>query len=491
MLRLYNTATRAEEVLTPVVAGQVGIYVCGATVQASPHIGHMRAAVVFDLLRRWLECRGLRVTLVRNVTDIDDKILHNAGHADLPWWELAAHFEREFAQADRLLGNLPPSIEPRATGHIGQMTALIEELLARGHAYEGAGSVWFAVRSLPDYGALSGQRLDEMLGSPEPEPGKRDTHDFALWKAARPDEPSWPAPFGAGRPGWHIECSAMAETYLGPEFDIHGGGRDLLFPHHENERAQSHAAGRRFARVWLHNAWVTQAGEKMSKSLGNSLRVAQVLQTVRPIELRYYLLSAHYRSNLEYSPQALNEAARAFRRLEGVLRRCVEDGLTVPVPSGPELLACLPPAFTAAPHEDLATPAALAVLFQHAGDLNTERATSARDEEATEQVAGRLRAMLHVLGCDPLSEHWQQSTGDPRSGQALAVLVSHLLDQRQQARADRDYRAADAIRDLLAAAGITVRDAPAGAGGGHWSLTGGAGEDVTAREPGSAAGDGR
>lgn len=469
-LRLYNTATRAVEPFTPQVPGEVGIYVCGATVQSSPHIGHLRSMVAFDLLRRWLECTGQRVTLVRNVTDIDDKILHNAGHAGIPWWQLAAHFEREFAAADRLLGNLPASIEPRATGHIGQMILLIEDLLARGHAYVAAGSVWFAVGSYPGYGELSGQRCEDMLASPESEPGKRNPHDFALWKAAREGEPSWPAPFGAGRPGWHIECSAMAETYLGAQFDIHGGGRDLLFPHHENERAQSCAAGRPFARVWMHNAWVTQAGEKMSKSLGNSLQVTHVVSLARPIEVRYYLLSAHYRSNLEYSPQALAEAATAFRRVVGMLERSAErQGAPIALPPT-GVAPSLPPAFVAALNDDLSMPAALAVLFECTAAGNSALTSHPGDPAAIERNAVAVRAMLHVLGCDPFDPHWAEQGRDPRAERALATLVDRLLAERDRARARQDYAAADDLRRTLADAGIAIRDGAVAATGSRWSL---------------------
>lgn len=469
-LRLYNTATRSVEPFTPLVPGDVGIYVCGATVQSSPHIGHLRSMVVFDLLRRWLECSGQRVTLIRNVTDIDDKILHNAGHAGMPWWQLAAHFEREFAAADRLIGNLPASIEPRATGHIGQMITLIEDLLARGHAYTAAGSVWFAVGSYPGYGELSGQRCEEMLASPESELGKRNPHDFALWKAAREGEPSWPAPFGAGRPGWHIECSAMAETYLGAQFDIHGGGRDLLFPHHENERAQSCAAGRPFARVWMHNSWVTQAGEKMSKSLGNSLQVTHVFGLARPIEVRYYLLSAHYRSNLEYSPQALGEAATAFRRVVGMLQRSAEQ-LGAPADlSATGVSAHLPPAFVAALDDDLCVPAALAVLFEFTAAVNASLTSPAGDPAAIARQAAAVRAMLHVLGCDPFDPHWAQQGGDVRAERALASLVDRLLTEREQARARGDFAVADDLRRTLTAAGVAIRDAAAATTGSRWSL---------------------
>ncbi|HAM24769.1 MAG TPA: cysteine--tRNA ligase, partial [Actinobacteria bacterium] len=323
-LRLYDTATRQVREFVPLVPGRVGIYLCGATVQAPPHVGHIRSGLAFDVLRRWLEFSGYAVTFVRNVTDIDDKIIHNAGHEDAPYWVVAQREERSFTWAYDTLGCLPPTVEPRATGHIPEMVELIDRLITAGHAYAAAGDVYFDVRSFASYGSLSGQRLDDMLASPDQDTGKRDPHDFALWKGAKPDEPAWNTPWGPGRPGWHIECSAMAGKYLGQQFDIHGGGLDLVFPHHENEVAQSQAAGDGFAQLWMHNAWVTTAGEKMSKSLGNSLLVREIVKRVRPIELRYYLASAHYRSMLEFSDDALAESAAGFGRLEGFVQRATE-----------------------------------------------------------------------------------------------------------------------------------------------------------------------
>ena len=301
-LRFYDTATRSIREFTPLVEGRVGIYLCGATVQAPPHVGHIRSGVAFDVIRRWLTARGLDVTFVRNVTDIDDKIIHNAGHDDVPYWVVGMRNERAFTRAYDALGCLPPTYEPRATGHIPEIIELMQRLIDLDHGYAAGGDVYFDVRSFADYGKLSGQRIDDMLAAADSESlAKRDPRDFAMWKAAKPDEPRWDTPWGPGRPGWHIECSAMARKYLGESFDIHGGGLDLVFPHHENEIAQSRAAGDGFAAYWLHNAWVTTSGEKMSKSLGNSLLVDEVVTRVRPVELRYYLAGAHYRSMIEYS----------------------------------------------------------------------------------------------------------------------------------------------------------------------------------------------
>src|SRR4051794_11585005 len=324
-LRLYDTAARAVRDFTPLRAGQASVYVCGLTVQGPPHVGHVRSALAFDVLRRWLTHRGLEVTYVRNVTDIDDKILAKAAAAGVPWWAWAYTNELAVTRAYDVLGVLPPTYEPRATGHVTDMVALMERLMERGHAYAVDGDVYFDVRSFPGYGALTGQKLDDLqpAADTDSDERKRDPRDFALWKAHKPGEPdtaSWPTPWGRGRPGWHLECSAMAEKYLGSEFGLHGGGLDLRFPHHENERAQSQAAGHGFARYWLHNAWVTLGGEKMSKSLGNTLLVDEVVQRVRPVELRYYLVAPHYRSMIEFTESALEEAAVAYRRGGGLVR---------------------------------------------------------------------------------------------------------------------------------------------------------------------------
>ena len=311
---------------SPLDAGKASLYLCGATVQAPPHIGHIRSGINFDILIRWLRATGYEVTFCRNVTDIDDKIINVAGAEGAAWWAIAERNQRAFTRAYQVLGCLPPDVEPRATGHVPEMIVLMRRLIDSGHAYAAGGDVYFDVSSFPEYGELSGQRLDHMMAANDIENAgaKRDPRDFALWKGVKPGEPSWETPWGPGRPGWHLECSAMSTKYLGPTFDIHGGGLDLLFPHHENEQAQSHAAGDGFARYWVHNGLVRISGEKMSKSLGNSLLVDAMVATVRPVELRYYLGQAHYRSEIDYSPESLTEAATAYRRIEGFVTRAAE-----------------------------------------------------------------------------------------------------------------------------------------------------------------------
>ncbi len=470
-LRLYDTATRSVRDFAPIEPGRVSMYQCGATPQSAPHIGHIRAGVVFDLLARWLKRKGLEVALVRNVTDIDDKILAKAESEERPWWAVAAFYEREFRQAYDVLGCLPPTIEPRATGHVTQMVEMMQQLIDNGHAYASEGDVYFDVQSFDSYGALSGQRLDDLLPAADTDTSarKHDPRDFALWKAAKPGEPSWPTPWGPGRPGWHLECSAMARTYLGPIFDIHGGGRDLVFPHHENEIAQSTCAGDEFAQFWVHNAWVTTAGEKMSKSLGNSLVVSEVLTKVRPIELRWYLIGAHYRSNLEFSDEALAEAAASFQRIENFLQRARD------VLAGSDerhnWVQFLPQAFTEAMDDDLSVPAALAVLHEEvtAGNrLLAEGERSAIDIPALTETVVSVRMMLDALGVDPLNEQWASgSATDGRLEGALDSLVQAELQARAAARDSKDFTTADAIRDRLAAAGITIEDS---SGSSRWTL---------------------
>ncbi|BFO22619.1 hypothetical protein SHKM778_90070 [Streptomyces sp. KM77-8] len=334
-IRLYDTSARQIRDFTPLQPGCVSIYLCGATVQAAPHIGHIRSGLNFDIMRRWFEYRGLSVTFIRNVTDIDDKIIAKSAEQHRPWWSIGYDNERAFTDGYQALGCLPPTYEPRATGHITEMVEMMRGLIERGHAYEADGNVYFAVTSFPGYLKLSNQELDNLLQpSAEGETGKRDPRDFAMWKAAKSGEPSWETPWGRGRPGWHLECSAMAHKYLGSAFDIHGGGLDLIFPHHENEIAQAKAYGDEFARYWVHNAWVTMSGEKMSKSLGNSVLVSEMVKRWRPIVLRYYLGTPHYRSMIEYSEEALREAESAFARIEGFVQRVVEKagGVVEPAP---------------------------------------------------------------------------------------------------------------------------------------------------------------
>jgi cysteinyl-tRNA synthetase len=457
-LRLYDTATRAARDFTPLEPNKVSMYVCGATVQAHPHVGHVRSGVAFDVLVRWLQAQDYAVTLVRNVTDIDDKILHKAIHEERPWWAVAADYERSFGQAYDLLGCQRPTVEPRATGHITQMIELMQRLIDRGHAYDAGGDVYFSVASFADYGALSGQRPADMQPATDSDfqDRKRDSRDFALWKSVKAGEPSWPTPWGAGRPGWHLECSAMAEYYLGERFDIHGGGLDLVFPHHENEIAQSRGAGGDFASFWLHNAWVTTAGEKMSKSLGNSLLVTEVCKRVRPIELRFYLASAHYRSALEFSFQALEESAVAFRRIEGFLNKAGSANAEQPA---------FPDDFTNAMNDDVGVPAALAVIFAMVSQGQQRLAD--RDYADAAGVADVVRVMLDVLGCNPQASNWASNEGSAKNSRALGALVDVQLQQRIAARAARDWVAADAIRDALTQAGIDIEDTPDGA---HWSV---------------------
>ncbi|RZQ61677.1 cysteine--tRNA ligase [Amycolatopsis suaedae] len=448
-LHLYDTATRSMREFHPARSGTASMYVCGATVQGVPHIGHVRGALNYDVLRRWLVHSGLDVLFVRNVTDIDDKILTKAADAGRPWWEWGFTHERAFEDAYEALGCLPPSIAPRATGHVTQMVELMRRLIDGGHAYASGGDVYFAVKSFDGYGELSRQQLDEVQQGESAGEGKRDPRDFTLWKAAKPGEPSWPTPWGPGRPGWHLECSAMATTYLGAEFDIHGGGVDLVFPHHENERAQSNAAGDGFARFWLHNAWVTLAGEKMSKSLGNVVAIPEMLREHRAVELRYYLVQPHYRSTIEYSPGALSEAAQGYQRIEQFLRRAGD------VPVGQ-----VDPAFAAALDDDLATPQAFAVMHNTVRDGNT--ALDAGDNSRAVELASSLRAMTGVLGLDPLSPRWAGAGDEGPTRQALASLVESMLEERIAARAERDFARADAIRDRLHAAGVAVEDTPDG-----------------------------
>jgi cysteinyl-tRNA synthetase len=450
-LRLHDTLSRSTKALEPVTPGAVSIYVCGPTVQSPPHVGHMRSAIAFDVLHRWLAACGYDVTFLRNVTDIDDKILHNAGHEEIPWWALAARNTRAFTEGYDALNVLPPTGEPRATGHIPEMVALMQRLIDADHAYAAGGDVYFDVRSLPSYGVLSGQKPEAMLSTEDPG-AKRDPLDFALWKGAKPGEPAWETPWGPGRPGWHLECSAMATRYLGAEFDIHGGGLDLIFPHHENEIAQSNAAGDPFARIWLHNGLVNTGGEKMSKSLGNSLVVRDVLQRARPQAVRYFLGSAHYRSDLDWSEEALVEADAAYTRITGFLDRAQEV-------VGAHQAGEVPASFTAAMDDDLAVPRALGVLHDAVRAGNTALADG--DKDAVAASYGAVVAMLTVLGLSP-ADFATVSGADDSLRTAVDQLVPAMLEARQAARDRRDFAEADRIRDALNAAGVAVEDTAAG-----------------------------
>jgi cysteinyl-tRNA synthetase len=458
-LKLYDTATRTVRDFTPIKKGEVSIYLCGATVQAAPHIGHIRSGVNFDILRRWLIASGNNVTFVRNVTDIDDKILQKAIVEKTPWWAVAMKYERAFSDAYAALNVLPPTYEPRATGHITQMIELMEILISNGSAYApGNGDVYLEVRKLKRYLTLSNQKLDDLLPADDAaETYKRDLRDFALWKAAKPGEPSWPTPWGAGRPGWHLECSAMAQAYLGESFDIHGGGLDLIFPHHENEIAQSVAAGYSFANTWMHNAWVTTAGEKMSKSLGNSLLVTEILKRVRGVELRWYLGSAHYRSMLEFSFEALEESAVAFSRIENFLNRAIETLGKNPEP-------VISKDFAKLMDEDLAVPQALALVSEWLKSGNS--ALTSGDSKSVSESAANIRGVLSILGCDPFEAAFAQS-GSGNLNEAMDGLIALLLEQREAARLRKDFSAADSIRDRITSLGITIEDT---AQGPRWSV---------------------
>jgi len=457
-LNLYNTADRAVSKFVPLSPGKVGIYLCGATVQAPPHIGHIRSGVNFDILRRWLTAIGYDVTFVRNVTDIDDKILHKAVHEEIPWWAVAMKYERAFSDAYAALNIAPPTYEPRATGHITQMIQLMEKLIANGSAYApGNGDVYLEVRKLKSYLTLSNQKLDDLLSADDADlTYKKDPRDFALWKAAKPGDPSWPTPWGDGRPGWHLECSAMAHAYLGEAFDIHGGGLDLIFPHHENEIAQSESAGWDFAKIWMHNAWVTTSGEKMSKSLGNSLQVMEILKKARGIELRWYLGSAHYRSMLEFSFEALEESSVNFRRIEGFLQRA--KGLLKS-----DVQPSISAQFTAAMSNDLAVPQALADISELVRIGNT--AITENDLITLAKSASEVRGALEILGCDPFDPIFSDSSNSKT--EILDGLISLALEQRNAARARKDFAASDAIRDSLTALGITIEDTPTGS---RWTV---------------------
>ena len=472
-MRFYDSATSSIRDFEPVVPGEARIYYCGATVQGEPHVGHIRSALVFDQLARWMRYRGFKVTTVRNVTDIDDKILaksvesaqstYTGEHPNEQWWALAYRYEKVFARAYATLGIDPPTYEPRATGHIPEMFELIQRLIDRGHAYpalDDSGDVYFDVRSWEQYGALTRQSVDDMQDSADADPrGKRDPRDFALWKGYKEGEPltaAWDSPWGRGRPGWHLECSAMAGKYLGKRFDIHGGGLDLRFPHHENELAQSTAAGDDFANFWMHNGMVTYEGEKMSKSIGNTISPVQMLQQARPLVVRYYLGSAHYRSVLDYRPTSLEEARVAIERVEAFLAATLE--LMVPNPQDRRV----PRDFADALDDDMNIPRALAVLHEQTRAGNAALAAGAGAAE----FANAVWAMANVLGLISL----MNLDGSGASGaehQALDALIHTILEQRASARAEKDWATADRMRDVLAAAGITVKD---GAQGSTWSL---------------------
>lgn len=531
-LRLYNTASHATNAFAPSKPGHVGMYVCGATVQSSPHIGHIRAAIAFDVIRRWMLRLGYNVTFVRNVTDIDDKIMKKASEAGQTWWERAYIYEREFTESYNTLGVLPPTVEPRATGHITDMVELIERLIERGHAYvirddsgNPTGNVYFDVPSWERYGELThqnqncnGNNGDVAVGAAvdvaaaiadaqgpsvdaagndkynptdpaDASPDKHDPRDFALWKAPCDfDQPDarWKTPFGEGRPGWHIECSAMSHRYLGENFDIHGGGLDLRFPHHENEMAQTLAAGWKSANVWMHSAWVTAKGEKMSKSLGNGLSVPVVLAKNSAWVVRYALGAVQYRAMLEWSDQALAEAQAAYERISNFLERA---GRVIEAqPTREEVVNVnadeLPEDFTRAMNDDINVSGANAAIFTTIRQGNALLDDCAQDP-AQAQSDGmkkllytavlQVRAMLDTLGLDPCAEPWTTNAGQAsgnntsanKEHEALDALVMSQLQARADARKSKDFATADAIRNALNQAGIVIEDS---AQGSSWHL---------------------
>lgn len=518
-LNLYDTASHQVSHFVPLKPGEVGIYVCGATVQSSPHIGHIRAAVAFDIVRRWFLKLGYKVTFVRNVTDIDDKILVKAAAAGQRWWARAYYYEREFTEAYNTLGVLPPTVEPRATGHMSDMIDLIQRILDNGHGYvvtdadgKPTGNVYFDVASWPHYGELTHQKqtseVDEAaavadrmgpsvdatgadkynpVDPADDSPDKHDPRDFALWKAPKdtdPEDARWSTPFGVGRPGWHIECSAMSHRYLGDGFDIHGGGLDLRFPHHENEMAQTRAAGYPSAARWMHSAWVTAKGEKMSKSLGTGLSVPSVLAEHSAWVVRYALGSVQYRSMLEWSDQALVEAQAAYDRVSNFIERA---GVALGgQPSREEVTAVsaddLPADFVAAMNDDVNVSGATAAIFTAIRSGNTllsqlaDRADSETAKAEVREALLAVRAMLDTLGLDPLAEPWVSAgaaggaadgTAESPEHAALEALIAEQLNARAEARKAKDFAKADQIRDALTEAGIAIEDGPQGS---TWSL---------------------
>ena len=471
-LKLFDSKTQSLKDFVPLEKGKVGIYLCGPTVQSMPHLGHLRSALVYDQLVRWFETIGHDVTLIRNVTDIDDKVLDNAAAQERSWWGLAFECEQAFADAYRKINIASPTYEPRATGNIIEMIELIQTLIAKGHAYqvENSADVFFSASSWKHYGELTNQAKDDLIADTEADSrGKRDPRDFALWKSHKDSEPldaSWDSPFGRGRPGWHIECSAMSVKYLGTQFDIHGGGLDLRFPHHENELAQSRAAGHEFANYWLHNGLVNVAGAKMSKSAGNSILVSDVLTDSNALAIRYYLGSAHYRSVLDYNEGVIQEAEAAIERIASFLQRAGRKLAESKFFEGTTWAASsLPKKFIDAMNDDLNMPTALAVLHERVRSGNT-----ALDSESFEEAAEAYFAVLgivNVLNINPLDAIWQTQGSASEALSALDVLVRSMIEQRKTARENKDFETSDRIRDQLKTAGILLEDE---AGSTNWSL---------------------
>lgn len=460
---IYDSAAQQQRVFEPIDPANVRVYLCGPTVQSGPHIGHLRGALAFDILHRWLRYHYQNVTLIRNVTDIDDKVLDNASESE-PWWALAYRIEQEFNDAYRAVGVLPPSYEPRATAAIPEMIKMIEELIERGHAYVSGEDVYFSVRSWPRYGELTNQNIEDFVSDEASvNTAKRDPLDFALWKGHKADEApdaAWPTPWGSGRPGWHIECSAMARRFLGDSFDIHGGGLDLRFPHHENELAQSLAAGVDFAKYWVHNGLVTVNGQKMSKSLGNYILAKDLLAQYDPLVVRYALIAAHYRSNLDVSEQAFVEAKAALNRIAGFLERSAELK-----PADAQLQKSVWQAFEGALNDDLAVPQALSLVFDTIRQGNI--ALDAGEIQLAADAAKTVQAMTEVLGINPLSVSQNSSKSNDAQSKALTALVEHLINERATARAERDWGKADQLRDVFKQAGIILEDTPEAS---NWSI---------------------
>lgn len=479
-LRFYDTKTASVRDFQPITEGEVKLYYCGATVQGMPHVGHVRSAIVFDVLVRWLEYSGFAVTTVRNVTDIDDKILEKSSKSFADgfeadeyykpreeWFALAYRFEQEFARAYQALGVRRPTYEPRATGHITEMHELIAQLIENGHAYaasDDSGDVYFDVRSYAQYGALTRQKIDDMQDAADSDPrGKKDPRDFALWKGHKDTDPltaSWPSPWGRGRPGWHLECSAMAGKYLGSEFDIHGGGLDLRFPHHENEMAQSNAAGHGFANFWMHNGMVTYQGEKMSKSIGNTISPEEMLDLAPARVVRYFLGQAQYRSMLDFRPDSLTEAGAAVERIDTFISNA---RYRLGANASAIVATQVPDAFAAAMDDDLNVPMGLAALHETVRQGNAS--LDQHDDAATATALGQVLAMTQVLGLDDAGD--EQNSAASAEHEVLDQLIQAQLAERAEARAAKDWSRSDAIRDALAAAGITVLDSADGA---RWTL---------------------
>ena len=458
-LKLYDTMSGSVRNFVSLKSKNVLIYLCGATVHGLPHIGHIRSGIIFDILRRWLIAKGYNVTLVRNITDIDDKIISKSAKFGCIWWEWATVNEKAFNIAYDLVGLLPPSVEPKATGHIPQIIELIRSLIKCRHAYISDGNVYFDIGSLSEYGVLSGNKnIESILKSKLDITPKRNKRDFTLWKNMKPGEPYWLAPWGNGRPGWHTECVAMCNNYLGEEFDIHAGGMDLIFPHHENEIAQARAMRNNFARYWLHNGWVTINNEKMSKSFGNVILVENILKKVRAVELRYYLSSVHYRSSLEFSENALQDAVKSFNRIETFLNKVNNQNNNITVGN------CTAK-FADALNNDLSVPAALAEI--HTARAEGNYMLSCGDYEGAINKAASIRYMMKIIGCDPLDKKWKSQKSVPSDLAVVNKLLQYILNTRNKAKLKHNWAEADAIRKELKKANINIIDTNEGT---KWTL---------------------